>query len=445
MGQGALFGENGAGADAETMARVRHDRLQSLPPRVVTAERRQLEFRPVDLDRVIAHDHPARLLWRAVERLDLSKFYEPIKARESEPGRTPTDPKVFVALWLYATSDGVGSARELDALCREHDAYRWLRGGVPLNYHTLSDFRTAHGAALDDLLTQVLAVMLQHDLIALTRVSQDGLRVRASAGTDSFRRKKSLKKCLKEARRQVETVKRLADDPERRARQQAAQERAARERVERLQQALVQLEKVELQRLQNTGGKKATGEPRASSTDPEARNMRMGDGGYRPAYNVQFATETKANAIVGVSVTNIGSDAGQAVPMLEQVEERTGQRPAEYLVDGGYTDKATVDEMAARQVTLYGPVVERWGQDPHATKMTDSAARAAWRKRMATPEAKEIYKERAQYSERVNADVKTKRTLTQFLVRGHEKVLCIVLWNAVAYNLLRWLSVEGGA
>ena len=152
MGQGALFSETDAGADAETRERARRDRLQSLPPRVVTADRQQLELRPVDLDRVIGPDHPARLLWHAVERLDLSKFYEPIKARENEPGRPPTDPKVFVALWLYATSDGVGSAREIDTLCREHDAYRWLRGGVPLNYHTLSDFRTAHGAAVDDLL-----------------------------------------------------------------------------------------------------------------------------------------------------------------------------------------------------------------------------------------------------------------------------------------------------
>jgi transposase len=445
MDQQGLFGEAGGGGDAGKREQARRERLQSLRPRLVTVNRQQLELRPVDLDRIIGQDHPARLLWHAAERLDLSKFYEPIKARESEPGRTPTDPKVFVALWLYATSDGVGSARELEALCREHDAYRWLRGGVPLNDHTLSDFRTAHGAALDDLFTQVLGVMLHHDLIALTRVSQDGLRVRASAGTDSFRRRKSLKKCLKEARRQVERVKQLADDPEHRARQQAAQERAARERVERLKQAMEQLKKVEQQRAQQTGGRKATGEPRASTSDPEARNMRMGDGGHRPAHNVQLATETKNNVIVGVAVTNIGSDSGQALPMLEQVGQRTGQRPKEYLVDGGYTDKQTVDEMAAHHVTLYGPVVERWGQDPHATKMTDSAARAAWRKRMATPAAKEIYKERAQYSERVNADLKTRRTLSQFLVRGSEKVLCVVLWNALAYNLLRWLSVTGNA
>ena len=239
-------------------------------------------------------------------------------------------------------------------------------------------------------------------------------------------------------------MKQVAEDPERRAQQQAAQERAARERVQRLEQALVQLKKVEQLRAEQTGGKKAKGEPRASTTDPEARNMRMGDGGYRPAYNVQLATETKNNVIVGVRVTNLGSDHGEAVPMLEQVEQRTGQRPQEYLVDGGYTNKETVDEMAARQVTLYGPVVTRWGQDPHAATMTDSVARAAWRKRMATPEAKEIYKDRAQYSERVNADLKTQRTLTQFPVRGRDKVLCIVLWNAVAYNLLRWLSVTGG-
>lgn len=431
--------------DGEEAAVREQSAARQAAPRLVTADRSQIELRPVDLDGLIPADHRARLIWQAVERLDLSRFYEWIKAREHAPGRPPTDPKVFVALWLYATADGVGSARELERLCQEHHAYQWLRGGVPLNYHTLSDFRGAHGTALDELFTQVLAVMLEQDLISLKRVSQDGLRVRALAGTSSFRRKKSLKKCLKEARRQVEMVRRLADDPERAARQQAARERAARQRVERLEQALVQLKKVEEQRAQQSGGRKSTGEPRASSTDPEARNMRMGDGGYRPGYNVQLATETRNNVIVGVKVSNLGSDSGQAVPMLEQVEQRVGEKPSEFLVDGGYTDKVTVDEMAARQVTLYGPVVERWGQDPHATKMTDSAARAAWRKRMATPEAKEIYKERAQYSERVNADLKSKRTLGQFLVRGSDKVLCVVLWNALAYNILRWLSVTGAA
>jgi transposase len=440
MGQGRLFADDREGA--ATLERTGGG--SSTQPRLVTADRSQVELRPFDLEGLIPDGHRARLIWQVVEQLDLGAFYEPIKSREHEPGRPRTDPKVFVALWLYATAEGVGSAREVERLCHEHDAYRWLRGGVPLNYHTLSDFRTAHERALDDLFTQVLAVLLKEKLICLERVAQDGLRVRASAGTNSFRRRKKLKHYMKIAREQVEAVKRAVEDHELTARQRAAAERAARERVERVQRAMGELRKVEQLRREQTGGRTARSEPRASMTDPEARNMRMGDGGYRPAYNVQLATDTKGNAIVGVSVTNNGSDHGQVEPMLEQIEQRSGQRPKEYLVDGGFTGKGTVDAVSERGVTIYGPVVERSGQDPHETKLTDSLAVASWRKRMATPEAQKIYGQRAYNSERVNADVKGHRTLNRMLVRGTQKVLCIALWNAVAYNILRWISLSAG-
>lgn len=412
-------------------------------PRLVTADRSQIELRPFDLDGLIPADHRARLIWQAVERLDLSRFYEWIKAREHQPGRPPTDPKVFVALWLYATAEGVGSARELERLCQEHRAYQWLRGGVPLNYHTLSDFRTAHEEALDDLFTQLLAVLLQQKLIVLKRVAQDGLRVRASAGSDSFRRRKKLKDFVKQARRQVEEVKKAAQDPEISARQRAARERVAQERVERLNRAMGELKKVEELRLNQSGGKKAKSEPRASTTDPQARNMRMGDGGYHPGYNVQLATESGGNFIVGVGITNSSSDHGQVKPMIEQIEQRTGERPEEYLVDGGYTGKQTIEDVSEMGVVVYGPVGKRGEIDNHRVKLNDSAAVAAWRKRMGSPEGKEIYKERAPLSERVNADVKTQRTLNRMLVRGMNKVLAVALWNALAYNILRWISVGG--
>ncbi len=342
-------------------------------PRLVVADRSQIELWPFDLDGLIPAGHGARLIWQAVEELDLSGFYEWIKAREHRPGQAPTDPKVFVALWLYATADGVGAARELDRLCREHRAYEWLRGGVPINYHTLADFRTAHEKALDDLFTQILAVLLHRDLISLKQVSQDGLRVRASAGACSFRRKKKLKHYVKLAREQVEEVKKLADDAELSARQKAASERAAREREERVNQALGEIKKIEKQHLAQSGGRKAKGEPRGSITDPEARKMRMGDGGYRPAYNVHFATETTRQVIVGVSVSNNGGDQGQAPPMIEQVEQRTGQRPEEYLVDGGFTDKKTVEHCEQAGVALFGPVPGRWGRDPTRPMPKDSA------------------------------------------------------------------------
>jgi transposase len=413
--------------------------MEQSAPRVVEADRSQLELRPFDLDSTIAQDHRARLLWRAVETLDLRAFYERIKSRVGTAGRPPGDPKVFVTLWLYATMDGVGAAREVERLCRDHRAYRWICGGVAVNYHTLSDFRVDHGQALDDLLTQTLAVLMERKLIDLKRVAQDGLRVRASAGSGSFRRKKKLKHYLKEARAQVEAVKQLAEDPALSAREKAARERAAREREERVNAALGALKEIEAQRsVEHTGGRKPKGEPRGSITDPEARKMRMANGGFSPGYNAQFATDAGNGIIVGVSVTNSGSDSGQAPPMIEQIEKRTGQKPKAYLVDAAYSDKASVDALDAMEVTLYGAVPERWGQNPFTPQMTDSAAVSAWRKRMGTTEAREIYKERSPTCERVNADVRTYRTMDRMLVRGAGKVLCVALWNALALNLMRW-------
>ena len=199
-------------------------------PRVLEANRMQVCLRPSDLESLLPAEHPARTLWACVERLDLTPFYAPIAAVEGAAGRPAIDPKILLTLWLYATSEGVGSARELARLCEAHDAYRWICGGVSVNYHTLSDFRVAHQAALDALLTETLAVLLKEGLITLTRVAQDGTRVRASAGAASFRREPSLRRCLAEAEAQV---RRCAAEPDsagaaRSARQTAAQARAAR-------------------------------------------------------------------------------------------------------------------------------------------------------------------------------------------------------------------------
>ena len=182
-------------------------------PRIVTANRQQLQLRPLDLESLLPPEHRARAVWAVVEQLELTDFYDAIAARGSEPGRPAIDPKILVALWLYATSEGVGSARELARLCEAHDAYRWVCGGVAVNYHTLSDFRVGHEAALDALMTQVLAVLLRQGLVKLTRVAQDGTRVRASAGASSFRREKSLRACLEAAQAQVARVKQEAEHP----------------------------------------------------------------------------------------------------------------------------------------------------------------------------------------------------------------------------------------
>ena len=232
------------------------------PPRLRCANRAQLLLRPVDLDATLPADHQARTIWEFVERMDLTKFLDAIEAREGEPGRDATDPKILITLWLYATSEGIGSARELARLCEMHDAYRWICGGVSMNYHTLSDFRVEHGEAVDALLTEVLGVMMQAGLVTLSRVAQDGTRVRASAGNSSFRREPRLREFLVAAKEQVEHAKKLADDPTVTAREAAARQRAAREREARIRKALEELPKA---REAKRADEKA--EARVSTTD----------------------------------------------------------------------------------------------------------------------------------------------------------------------------------
>lgn len=419
-----LFGEE---AEAGRSAKQRKPEGK---PRFVEANRKQIELRPVDLEDLIGADHPARAIWNLLEELDLSALYETILARGSHPGRPAVDPKILLALWLYATSEGVGSARELERLCTEHKAYQWLRGGVSVNYHTLSDFRVERREELDRLLTQILAALMEKKLIELHRISQDGLRVRASAGAGSFRRRKRLKDYLKEAKQQVEWASAHAEDASLSARKKAAQQRA-----------LESLKRLEEQRSKQNGGRQAKSELRASTTDPEARNMRMANGGFRPAYNVQLATTVEGGVIVGVAVTNSGSDQGEAEAMLGQIEERTGCKPKELLIDGGYTGKKSLAELAAKEVTVYGPASARWGSGPLEPQKGDTEEVSALRKRMGTEAAKEIYKQRAATSERVNADVRTQRTLDRFRVRGPDKVLAVALLNAVTFNLFRWISM----
>lgn len=414
----------------------------SEPPRLVKADRRQLFWQPRDIEGLLPAEHRARAIWNFVDKLELGQFYDQIKARGSEPGQPATDPKILLVLWLYATSEGIGSAREVARLCQAHDAYRWICGGVSTNHHTLSDFRVDHAAALDELMTQILGVLLHQGLVQLKRVAQDGMRVRASAGAGSFRREPSLKKCLVQAAQQVKETKQAAEHPDSQqsARERAAGERAAREREERVKRALEELQKVRATKY----SKKDAAEARASTTDPEARVMKMADGGFRPAYNVQLATDVESRVIVGVEVSNVGSDQGQMTPMLDEIERRIGGKPDEYLVDGGFVKKESIETASAQGVTVYAPVpVPRVaGIDPHQPKGGDSAAIAAWRRRMATDEAKTIYRDRAATAETVNADLRQWRGLDEITVRGKGKVLSIALWAAITYNVLRSIALS---
>ena len=328
--------------------------------RVLRPVRYQLQWLPRTLDEVLAEDHPARAIWGFLEKLDLSAFYGSIKATLDRPGRSTTDPQVLLAVWLLATVEGIGSARGLARLCQEHDAYRWLCGGVPINYHMLSDFRGAHPGALDELLTQIVASLTTAGAVTLERVAQDGMRVRASASASSFRRQETLETHLEAARAQVERLakEREHPDPGVNQRERAARERAARERVEQALDYLPQAQaaKERQQQTQAIAKRAKVSAPRVSSTDPEARVMKMPDGGFRPAYNVELATDQAQGIIVGVTVIKEGTDAGQALPMEEQVVERTGRHPGAYLMDGGFATREDITALEERDVTVYAPV-----------------------------------------------------------------------------------------
>jgi transposase len=369
-------------------------------------------------------------------------LYAQIQARDDVAGASAIDPKILLALWVYATSEGEGSAREIWRLTRLHDAYRWICGGVEVGYHTLSDFRSEQGEVVDGLITQVLGLLMKQELVELSRVAQDGTRVRASAGASSFRREKTLQALMGEAREHLEAVRKESLDPEISARRAAARKRGAQERLDRLEAALEQIPEV-TETKRRSGAKDAT--VRVSSTDPEARVMKMGDGGFRPAFNVQLATTTDAaRVIVGVEVTPRGSDMGQAPPMLEQIEQRTGQRPVELLVDGGFVDHASIDRATEEGTTVYGPVPKpRKGdtRDPHEPREEDSKAVAAWRRRMATDEAKSIYRQRAATAETVNADAKAHRGLDRLNVRGRNGALSAACLFALTYNILRLIAL----
>jgi transposase len=418
-------------------------------------ERRQMIMAVHCPEDLVGAGHPVRLVAGVVAKLDLARFAEPIQAREGVAGRDATDPELLVALWLYGCIRGIGSARELARRCEESAAFRWLCGGVSVNHRLLSDFRSDHGAALDQLFTQVIATLVDQGLVKVSRVSQDGVRVRVSAGAGSFRREERLRKLLAESQEHVEELRRQVEAPEQlagmAARQAAAQRRAAEEKQQRLEQAIAQLP--ELKRQQEAAAQRAghgergkkirEKELRVSTSDPEARVMKMPNGGFNPAVNVQLATDTESRAIVGVEVSNAGSDSsGLSEPMREQVERRSGGQVKQHLLDGGYLRIEDIERGQAQGVELFLPPKparspERRGRELEA-KPGDSAAVRAWKQRMASAEGQEIYRQRAATSETVNADLRSYRGLTQLTVRGLNKMRCVALWCALAYNLLHF-------
>jgi transposase len=428
---------------------------ESMPagkPRLRVPQRDQVEFRWASLDQLLDPDHPVRIIWAAVCALDLSAWLKEIKAVEGHVGRDATDPRLLVALWVYATIKGISSARELDELCGPDGClpFRWLCGGVSVNYGMLARFRSQGDQKWDDLLTHIVGTLVHAGLVTMERIAQDGMKVRAHASASSFHRQGSLEESLKAARQQVEALNELAqreqaategEDPQRTKARQSAQRRAAVERQRRIDEAMRQCEELQRQREASAkqSGRKVQ-EARASTTDPEARNMKMADGGTRPAYNVQFATDTATGVVVGVEVTNAGTDGDQLPPMLDQLKDRYDHVAGEALVDGGFATKETIDQSDTRGCTVYAPVKNEkkqheQGKDPYAPKKGDSEPVANWRIRMGTEAAKQIYRLRGQTAEWINAQCRN-RGLQQMPVRGQPRCRIIALLHAIAHNIV---------
>jgi transposase len=435
---------------ARSQAVASSKRAQSRP-RVLEPNRKQVELRASDLESLLAEDHRARLVWGYVERQELSALFDAIKARGAAPGRRAIDPRILFALWLYAVLDGVGSGREIARLTRAHDAYRWICGGVSVNYHALNDFRSGagHEAVMDEVLGDNVAALAAVGAITLERVAQDGMRVRADAGAGSFRRRVSLQTHQAEARALVQALKTQAQaDPGQASRRaQAARLRAAQVREQRIAEALARLPEMAAAKRRN--GDKPE-EARASTTDAQASTMKMGDGGFRPAYNVQFATDCASQVIVGVEAVTAGSDMAQLAPMVEQVEQRLGRPPAQWLVDGGFPAHAQIDAVAGK-TEVYAPVPQPKGRgrdddEPPAPgsefepKPGDSEAVVQWRTRMNSDAARAIYQDRAASAECVNALARN-RGLLRMPVRGLAKVRCVVRLYALAHNLMRMVAL----
>ena len=318
-------------------------------PRLRAINRQQLLMRTIDVEQLIAEDHPARALWEFTGRLDLTRFYECIKSVAGCAGQPSLDPRLMIALWLYAYSRGIGSAREVSRMCAYEPGLQWLCGLEPINHHSLSDFRVEHEEALTEMFTQVLGVLSAEGLITLERVMHDGTRIGAAASGNTFRSEETLREHLRLAKEQVAAMGDPRLEPADNQRQAKAQQRAKRERQQRLETAVQQLEKLKAERTTNKRS------PRASTSDPEARVMKRPGGGFEPSYNVQVSTDAAAGLIVGVGVTQSGADAPHLVPAMERLEVTFGKLPKQVVADAGYISNQNVKALAER-TDLIGPL-----------------------------------------------------------------------------------------
>jgi transposase len=453
MAEQSLFGELPEQAGPKREAGVG-------APRLWEPEREAIELRAMCLDSLIGADHPARLIWAYVLRVDLRELENRIKAREGVPGHPAITPRLLLGLWLYATSEGVVSARLLARLCERDDVYRWFCGGVGVNHRTLGEFRVDHGELLNRLLAQSVTALAAEGLIDLDMLSQDGVRVRASAGASSFRRRARLEERIAAVKALLaELAKEVDGDPsanEDRLRKRRAQ-RAA-ERLSRLEAAVAKVAQIEAQ--QPKSKSQAAREPatpppsgedgdppqpkdgkprkaiRASTTDPDARVIKMADGGFRPAYNMQIASVAGEQIAVAVEVSSSSSDRGLARPMIEKVEAAYGALPSQHLVDGGYSKNDDIEWAHGVDVAMHcPPIINKHNTDPFAPREDDGPGISAWRQRMDSESGKATYRLRSIH-ECINARFR-QWGLVQLTLRGRAKALVVLTWYALANNILQ--------
>jgi transposase len=417
--------------------------------RVVGPDRSQLRWDLIDIEGLLAGDHRARMVWAFVEGLNLEPLYELIKSREGEAGRPPADPAVVLALWLYASLEGVGSARELARLCERDAAYRWLCGGVAVNHHGLADFRVAHGEFLDGLLSESITAMVVEGLVDLDEVTVDGTKVKASAGKGSFAGENKIARVERLAAERVARLKAEieADPGASTRRRRAAEERAVDDIAERAQRARAALDRLKAEKgeraKRHAKEEAKKGEPKASLTDPDARRMRFADGSVKAGYNVQLAASA-TGMVVSVMATDRRNDAGMAVPMVDDIKRRYGRVPKRLLVDTNYAPADDIVALASREgdgVLVYAPPPEeRADVKPETLKRraTERAKEAPalkdWRQRMDTAQGQSIYRSRKRI-ELVNAHMKN-RGFERLNLRGLLKAKIVALWHALAHNIL---------
>ncbi len=410
-------------------------------PAVRTREpcRIQVEMKFGAVDELVGPEHVVRTIDAIVGALDLRPFHARWKAVEGRAGKPVTSPRMLLTLWIYAVSEGVGSAREIERRTRSDSAFEWIVADLKPSHDVIGAFRVQQGAAFSQLLTDVVTALVDKGVVSLDVVAQDGTRIRASASAPSFRRAEALQALREQARLHVEAVLSQPDDPEISAAAQAARVAKARDFQRRVESALTTV--AELQE------SKAAGEQaRASTTDADARVMKMADGGFRPAYNVQIAVAGDATggpaAIVGVRVTNVGSDLGSVTPMIDDVQARTGKLPKKLLADANHSKLSCIEAAGLRGVDVIAPAVKRRrSKDPkkiaHRKFRIDGPEVARWRVRMTTKEAKALYKQRAALVELKNAQLKVRFGLTQMPVRGLTRVLSTTLLYALAMNIVQ--------